>query len=377
MSFTAAKAMRLDILKALRDEVDLAIANGGTLREFVTNLEPELTRLGWWGKTEVLDQSTGEVRTIDVNPRRLETIFDTNLRTSYARGRWERIERVRERFPWLRYVAVMDGRTRPEHAAWHNTVLPVDHPFWRTHFPPTGWRCRCTVAQLSDEDLETYGFMPTSAPKNWQETRPWVNRYNDPEGKRIIQVPVGIDPGFQHNVGMLPTGRETMNRLVEKIDRAPADMARASIGRFWNGPHFRRHLTGASDGDWPVAIVRPEVLGAIGGRSHTLRFTGETAAKQAGVRLSPDGKHARGHPDVQPADYGLVQQILDEGEWFEARQSERHASGFLEIDGKLWRTVIKASEDEDKTFMQTLHRARNRDLTSARRKLKWIVQGGE
>ena len=22
--------------------------------------------------------------------------------------------------------------------AWHGTVLPVDHPFWQTHFPPNG-----------------------------------------------------------------------------------------------------------------------------------------------------------------------------------------------------------------------------------------------
>jgi uncharacterized protein with gpF-like domain len=33
----------------------------------------------------------------------------------------------------------MDGRTRPMHAAWHNTVLPFDHPFWKTHYPPNGW----------------------------------------------------------------------------------------------------------------------------------------------------------------------------------------------------------------------------------------------
>ena len=46
----------------------------------------------------------------------------------------------------LRYVAVLDARTRPEHRAWHGLILPIDHPLWDTHYPPNGWGCRCLRA---------------------------------------------------------------------------------------------------------------------------------------------------------------------------------------------------------------------------------------
>ena len=41
------------------------------------------------------------------------------------------------------YDAVNDSRTRPQHLEWDGLVLPVDHPFWKTHAPPNGWGCRC------------------------------------------------------------------------------------------------------------------------------------------------------------------------------------------------------------------------------------------
>ncbi len=62
---------------------------------------------------------------------------------------------------------------------------------------------------------------------------------------------------------------------------------------------------------------------------------------------------------------------LDDGEIFEAARA-RHATGFLEVDGDLWRAVVKATEDGDAIYLQTLHRAQPRDLASARRRLKGI-----
>ena len=96
---------------------------------------------------------------------------------SHARGRWQRIERVAEAMPWLRYMATLDDRTRPAHRAWHGTVLRHDHPFWRSHYPPNGWHCRCTVLQFSDADLERYGLTPGEGPPPGSDkTRQWINK---------------------------------------------------------------------------------------------------------------------------------------------------------------------------------------------------------
>ena len=215
-AFTVAKAMRQDILEDIREAVDEAIAEGATFRQFQQRLEPVLRKKGWWGRRDMADPLTGEVRSVQLgSARRLRIIFDTNLRTSYAYGRWERIQRLRQAMPYLRYVSVLDARTRPEHAAWHGTVLPVDHPFWETHYPPNGWNCRCTVMQLSQRDLERYGWEVSPDPAI--QTAPW---HNERTGE-IVQVPRGIDPGFQHNVGMVGRGFdiEDPNRIPELDER--------------------------------------------------------------------------------------------------------------------------------------------------------------
>ena len=196
VAFTVAKAMRLDILEDIREAVDAAVAEGVTFRQFQQRLEPVLRRKGWWGRQEMVDPLTGERRLVQLgSPRRLRTIFDTNIRTATAHGRWQRIQRLRSAMPYLRYSSVLDARTRPEHAAWHGTVLPVDHPWWETHFPPNGWHCRCTVVQLSERDLERYGFQVSPDPA--VQTRSWLNKRTG----ETVDVPFGIDPGFQHNVG--------------------------------------------------------------------------------------------------------------------------------------------------------------------------------
>lgn len=113
---------------------------------------------------------------------RTRVIFDTNLRTSYAADRWEQIERNKARRPYLRYVAILDDKTRPQHRAWHDIVLPVDHPFWQQHYPPNGWYCRCIVQKLSQRDLERLGLSVTP-----DDDLPGHDH--------------AIDEGFHYNVG--------------------------------------------------------------------------------------------------------------------------------------------------------------------------------
>ena len=214
VQFTFAKAARLDIVEAVRGEVDRAIAQGTTAREFVATLKPRLQKLGWWGEKEMVDPQTGETRRVDIGPRRLATILDTNLRMAHARGRWERIEALKEDMPYLRYVATMDARTRPEHARWHGVVLPVDDPWWRSHYPPNGWRCRCQVVQLSEGDLKRRGWAETPRPKG--RTRKWTNKRTG----EIVDVPEGIDAGFERNVGLIDRAAAAQKFLAGKVAAA-------------------------------------------------------------------------------------------------------------------------------------------------------------
>ena len=203
-AFTVAKATRLDILETIRQEVDRALADGRTKRQFIDALAPRLQQAGWWGRAELPDPLTGEVKRVQLgSTRRLEVIYDANLRTSRAAGRWARIQRLKQRQPYLRYTAVLDSVVRPQHRAWHSIILPVDHPFWDTHYPPNGWRCRCNVVQLSQADLDRRGWAVSTDEEVEQflrDTAPWRN----PRTGDVIDLPRGIQPGWAYNVGKAP-----------------------------------------------------------------------------------------------------------------------------------------------------------------------------
>lgn len=257
--FTVAKAMTRDILETIREVVDRAIAEGETLKTFSKELRPRLEAAGWWGRKEMVDPATGETELVQLgSPRRLKTIFDTNMRTSYAAGRWERIQRSKRAFPFLEYVTVDDGRVRPQHHAWHGTILPVDDPWWDTHYPPNGWGCRCLPKPVSRGQAERRGLQvtkPQAFPK-----RQWINKRTG----EIQMIERGIDPGWDYHVGkarhdgLTPRpyrgdGLATMSAVSEADEDAVSGFL-AAFGMTTRAAA----IAGTSfvdAGNWPVAIA--------------------------------------------------------------------------------------------------------------------------
>lgn len=189
-AFVIAGAQSDALLADFHEAVTRAIAEGRTLEQFRADFDRIVEAHGWSYKG-----SRGW---------RSAVIFNTNLRMAYAAGRWQRIQAVKRVRPYLRYIAVMDERTRPLHRAWHNTVLPVDHPWWTTHFPPNGWNCRCSIQSLSESDLKRLGLKVTETPPPLDLVPRSVN---SPSGKVTLMVPKGIDPGFAYNPGLAGFGR--------------------------------------------------------------------------------------------------------------------------------------------------------------------------
>lgn len=84
---------------------------------------------------------------------------------------------------------------RPQHRQWNGLVYPIGDSFWQTHYPPNGWGCRCTIRAYSEADLGQLGVTPS---KPFEvKTRTVVSQ----DGEIKDQVPIGIDPGWDHNVG--------------------------------------------------------------------------------------------------------------------------------------------------------------------------------
>ncbi|MCI4627249.1 MAG: phage head morphogenesis protein [Candidatus Magnetoovum sp. WYHC-5] len=142
---------------------------GITLEQFKKELEPMLKNKGWWGK--VYDKNTGQVVQLG-SPHRLQTIYRTNRQTAYMTGRWkEQMEDVHSR-PYWQYIAVMDSKTRPKHAALNNLIFKYDDPFWEQNYPPNGFNCRCRVRALTKEQVRNKGLQVTTSDGFFGNVRP-------------------------------------------------------------------------------------------------------------------------------------------------------------------------------------------------------------
>ena len=77
---------------------------------------------------------------------------------AYAVARHQQQMETADIFPYWKYVTVGDNRVRPGHAALDGKVLKASDPWWKTHYPPWDWGCRCIVESLDEEDAEEIGI---------------------------------------------------------------------------------------------------------------------------------------------------------------------------------------------------------------------------
>ena len=234
-AFTVAKAMQIDVLSDLKNAVEKAIEGGTTFEQFKQELKPTLMRKGWWGRKEMTDPLTG--RTVDAqlgSDRRLRTIYQTNLRSAYQKGQYDRTMES-DAHPYLMYRIGASVRHREQHLKWNNLILPKDDPLWNSIFPPNGYGCKCytvAVTQARKERYEQDGVpaynpdtrktvrMPaqTSAPK------PNYRNYFNERKRTLERIPEGITPGFNWNQGQ--TGR-TVPVMQECLKKAQKEMPQA------------------------------------------------------------------------------------------------------------------------------------------------------
>lgn len=194
VSFTVAKMMDADMLAETRAAMTDALANGTDFAAFKARLKPYLMARGWWGQAVMGDPDTGEIAKVQLgSTRRLRTIYHTNLHTAYAAGQWERIQRNKKLFPYLKYIPSDAAEPRESHKPFYGMVLPVDDPFWSTHFPPNGWGCKCNVRALTREQAEKTGISKSPVLKD-------VEHINTRTGE-VEYYPEGVNPSFAHNPG--------------------------------------------------------------------------------------------------------------------------------------------------------------------------------
>lgn len=317
-AFTVAKAVQADVLGAIRTSLQAAIDSGVPYEAWAKRLKPELQGLGWWGRGEMVDPASGEVRDVQLgSPDRLRTIYDANLRSARAAGQWDRAQRTKAVLPFFAYELGPSVEHRPEHSVKQGLILPVDDPFWDAWFPPNGWGCKCWVRQITRAEAMRRGG-PSEAPvidlKEWKRLR-------DDGSVEVVKVPAGIDPGWQTNAGKNRAGT-LMKNLVDRVARQGEGDARALLADMWSGstPEVLANLPRPVAA--PVAIA-PRTLRADGAANSAAVVSIQTDTLS---RLAQADDQAEA---VRPADLSGVQAMLDDGVIVD------RSAAFVEVEGML------------------------------------------
>ncbi|ARG85432.1 TPA: phage minor head protein [Pseudomonas aeruginosa] len=203
-SFVSAGAHRADLVADLYAVVRQAIRDGLTLEEFQKDYYAVLDNYGW-------EPAGGRAW-------RAQVIYRTNLRTSYAAGRYAQLQAVKATRPyWGYHHSDAVEHPRELHLAWDGLHIHADNPWWKTHYPPSGFGCECYVTAYSLDELQAMG-------KSGPDEPPPGRLRNIVFHGEVVQVPEGIDPGWNYAPGRAAFENQVQLTL-EKTAPLPAEPA--------------------------------------------------------------------------------------------------------------------------------------------------------
>lgn len=205
-AFMVAGAAKADLLQDLATAVDKAIAEGTSIEAFRKDFFDIVARHGW---TNYTGSGTAAGRAW-----RTRVIYTTNAQTSYSAGRLAQLRAGNFKL-WVYKHSDGEMYPRPVHESWDGLVLPPDHPFWKQHYPPSGWGCRCYVlGARGDVSARAMGGDPTKQlPEGWEQIDPKTGEQR------------GIDKGWGYMPG--DTVSDVVNEMAAKTQQWDYTLAKA------------------------------------------------------------------------------------------------------------------------------------------------------
>lgn len=328
--FMVAGAQGADLLDDLHGAINEAAQNGTGLNVFRKNFNAIVAKHGWTGWT-------GEGTDAGV-AWRTKVIYQTNMATSYAAGRWKQLNdpELLKLLPYWQYQHSHSVITpRPLHLAWDGLTLPPDHPFWKTHFPPNGWGCQCRVTAVSKSDYlkaVASGRGPANAPTGLD----------------------GIDPGFGYAPG---ANVDTPLRQIvqEKLISYPPAITKAlsaDVNRYINASSAaedfaRASLTTEKSSDVPLWIgfvQNFQEIQAVTGKDVQgyLVLIPADAVRHAGISHGFDGGNQRA---PKPSDYSVIWNVLANADNLsrgnDSRQGNESVVAIKRIGEEIYRCVFE------------------------------------
>lgn len=120
----------------------------------------------------------------DYNLNYLKTEWETAITSASTAKQWSFAEQHKDKFPYLKYNAIIDERTSEVCRMANGITLPVDAPFFKTHVPPQHFNCRCVL-----EHIDKYEDVRPTSPQRLSE----VKKYMDDNVQPVFKMNPGID----------------------------------------------------------------------------------------------------------------------------------------------------------------------------------------
>ena len=319
-AFMVAGAVQGDLLTDLAQAVDRAVSDGTGFEAFKKDFWGIVAKRGWHGWT-------GE-GTLRGEEWRMRTIYRTNMRTSYMAGRFAQLRAGNFRYWVYRHSGA--AHPRLDHLSWDGLVLPPDHPFWQTHYPPNGWGCGCMVYGVNSlRSARRMGGDPGKAlPEGW-DTR-------DPR--------TGAPPGVGKNWDYAPGASvsDTVRALAPKLEDLPPQVSIDLIQSWLNSNAFTRWQANPTD-HWPLARIPRAHAERIGSKEVVAKLSSKTMAKQI-----------RNHGELTSADYLAAQRTISGAS--QVVQDSAQSLIYLLDDPAGHLIVVKATVSGKGLFVSSLRR---------------------
>ncbi len=293
-AFVVAGVMKADLLNDLYKAVLSAIENGDSLGQFRKNFDRIVQKHGWTAGQHGL-QGTGAWRA--------SIIYQTNLRTTHAGGRWQQMTDpdVLKARPFWQYRHITTHHPRLNHKRLNNLVLRADDAWWRVNYPPNGWGCKCYVNTLSQADMDRLGLTLSPTPdmdgftdKSFSHAHgsswhPNLDKYPHAIAKAIVasNMATGV---FERWLGRI---ENQVNQEIAKPDYQ--DLTHDQIVK-----KLRSLDTNES---FSVAVIPPEFMEKLGVSTQVVKLSEYDALKQVYSR--------KGDAMFEWGDYLAVQGIFD------------------------------------------------------------------
>lgn len=188
-AFYITKVTKLDLLLDIKKEIEDAIENGTSFKDFKDNFRNILQKRGYYDNSD---------KGLNTNWR-INLIYKQNIIKAYSAGRYEQSLEYKSDFPFYVNYSVLDKSTTKECNSLNNKAIRIDDPNISKIYPPGHFRCRRIMIPVEYDFIIARGFQIVSGDqvqKDWNKPN-FQKLPNAPFVKDLSAVPKEYKEEFE------------------------------------------------------------------------------------------------------------------------------------------------------------------------------------